>query len=75
MAIAIIGGLLVSTLLSLLFVPAFFVIMADVGRIFSRLIGRVTEEAEGPPLARFTPLRMDPAPQQPRKARIDHPGE
>ena len=40
MAIAIIGGLLVSTLLSLLFVPAFFVIMADVGRIFSRLIGR-----------------------------------
>jgi hypothetical protein len=50
------------------------VIMADVGRIFSRLIGRVTEEAESPPLARFTPLRMDPAPQQPGKARIDSPG-
>jgi multidrug efflux pump subunit AcrB len=75
MAIAIIGGLLVSTLLSLLFVPAFFVIMADVGRIFSRLIGRVTEEAESPPLARFTPLRMDHAPQQSGKARIDSPGE
>jgi multidrug efflux pump subunit AcrB len=75
MAIAIIGGLLVSTLLSLLFVPAFFVIMADVGRIFSRLIGRVTEEAEGPSLARFTPLRMDHAPQQSGKARIDPPGE
>ena len=49
MAIAIIGGLLVSTLLSLLFVPAFFVIMADVGRIFSRLVGRLMDQSEGPP--------------------------
>jgi hypothetical protein len=48
MAIAIIGGLLISTLLSLLFVPAFFVVMADVGRIFSRLIGRAVEESGGP---------------------------
>lgn len=31
MAIAVIGGLLVSTLLSLLFVPAFFAVMDDVG--------------------------------------------
>ena len=41
MAIAIIGGLLVSTFLSLLFVPAFFTIMDDTGRLFSRLFGRV----------------------------------
>ena len=39
--------LLVSTLLSLLFVPAVFVIMADVGRIFSRLIGRAVEKHNG----------------------------
>jgi hypothetical protein len=60
-------------LLSLLFVPAFFVIMADVGRIFSRLIGRATDEAEGPPLARFTPLRMDHVPQKSGQARSDYP--
>jgi multidrug efflux pump subunit AcrB len=32
MAIAVIGGLIVSTLLSLLFVPAFFAMMDDIGR-------------------------------------------
>jgi multidrug efflux pump subunit AcrB len=35
MAIALIGGLLASTFLSLVFVPAAFTIMDDVGRIFS----------------------------------------
>jgi hydrophobe/amphiphile efflux-1 (HAE1) family protein len=40
MAIAVIGGLLVSTLLSLLFVPAFFMVMDDIGRFFHRLFGR-----------------------------------
>jgi multidrug efflux pump subunit AcrB len=43
MAIAVIGGLLVATLLSLLFVPALFAIMDDFGslcwRIFSRFVG------------------------------------
>jgi multidrug efflux pump subunit AcrB len=43
MAIALIGGLLASTFLSLVFVPAAFTIMDDVGRIlsskFSRLVG------------------------------------
>ena len=33
MAIVVIGGLLASTLLSLLFVPAFFTIMDDLGRL------------------------------------------
>ena len=40
MAIAVIGGLLVSTLLSLLFVPAFFMVMDDIGRVFHRMLGR-----------------------------------
>jgi len=40
MAIAVIGGLLVSTLLSLLFVPAFFMVMDDIGRVFLWLLGR-----------------------------------
>ena len=40
MAIAVIGGLLVSTLLSLLFVPAFFMVMDDIGRLFHRMLGR-----------------------------------
>jgi predicted RND superfamily exporter protein len=48
MAIAIIGGLLVSTFLSLLFVPAFFTIMDDTGRLFSRLFGRLLAGSDNP---------------------------
>ena len=44
MAIAVIGGLIVSTGLSLVFVPAFFVLMDDLacllGRLFSRFVGK-----------------------------------
>ena len=51
MAIAVIGGLIVSTLLSLLFVPALFTIMDDIGRViwwlFGRFIGKVDEPTEG----------------------------
>jgi len=36
MAIAVIGGLIVSTLLSLVFVPSFFIVMDDIGRIVTR---------------------------------------
>lgn len=43
MAIAVIGGLIVSTVLSLVFVPAVFCLMDDVAkwlwRFFSRFIG------------------------------------
>ena len=43
MAIAVIGGLISSTLLSLVFVPAVFAVMDDVAnlgwRIFSRFVG------------------------------------
>jgi predicted RND superfamily exporter protein len=48
MAIAVIGGIIVSTVLSLLVVPAFFLIMDDLsrllGRIFSRFVGKKEEE-------------------------------
>src|SRR5262249_59183906 len=56
MAIAVIGGLLVSTFLSLLFVPAFFALMDDLGlliwRVFGRFVGPGDEEkapAHAPP--------------------------
>ena len=49
MAIAVIGGLIVSTVLSLVFVPSFYTVMDDLGRgvswIFGRFIGP-GEEAE-----------------------------
>jgi hypothetical protein len=48
MAIAVIGGIIVSTVLSLLVVPSFFLIMDDLsrllGRIFSRFVGRKEEK-------------------------------
>src|SRR5262249_5891930 len=51
MAIAVIGGLVVSTLLSLVFVPAVFTLLDDVGRLiwpaFGRLIGQA-DEPRGP---------------------------
>jgi hypothetical protein len=64
MAIAIIGGLLVSTLLSLLFVPAFFTIMDDVGRLFSRLFGRLVGRSDDAPTKPLTAPPMDAAPQE-----------
>ena len=55
MAIGVVGGLLVSTLLSLIFVPAFFTIMDSVGgvvaRVFSRFIGPGEEEEAAPAAA------------------------
>ncbi len=50
MAIAVIGGLVLSTLLSLVFVPAMFILMDDFGRLvwrgFGRFIGPVDEPEE-----------------------------
>jgi hypothetical protein len=52
MATAVIGGIIVSTVLSLIIVPAFFLIMDDLSRlmsrIFSRMIGK-KDEAPAPP--------------------------
>jgi hydrophobe/amphiphile efflux-1 (HAE1) family protein len=50
MAVAVIGGLISSTLLSLVFVPAVFVLMDDIARwlwaFFSRFVGPTDEPAE-----------------------------
>ena len=48
MAIAVIGGLIAATFLSLLFVPSFYIVMDDLARltswVFSRFVG-ATDEA------------------------------
>lgn len=50
MAIAVIGGIIVSTVLSLVVVPSFFLIMDDLSRLlawmFGRLVGKKDEELE-----------------------------
>ncbi|MGG7516525.1 efflux RND transporter permease subunit [Allorhizobium undicola] len=50
MAIAVIGGIIVSTIMSLIVVPAFFLIMDDLSRLlgflFSRFVGKKEEEPE-----------------------------
>jgi hydrophobe/amphiphile efflux-1 (HAE1) family protein len=74
MAIAVIGGLIVSTLLSLLFVPAFFTLMDDFGRLMARIFGRFIGKAdEHPPGAAPKPSASDVHP--PDKAGADHAGK
>ena len=52
MATAVIGGIIVSTVLSLVVVPAFYLIMDDLswllGKIFSRLVGKKEDDPEAP---------------------------
>jgi multidrug efflux pump subunit AcrB len=52
MATAVIGGIIVSTVLSLVVVPAFFLIMDDLSRllswVFGRFVGRKEDEPEVP---------------------------
>ncbi|WP_210527185.1 efflux RND transporter permease subunit [Rubellimicrobium arenae] len=54
MATAVIGGIIVSTVLSLVIVPSFFLIMDDLSRllswIFGRFVGQKDEEAAPPEL-------------------------
>ena len=62
MAIAVIGGLIASTVLSLVFVPAAFTILDDVRRIFSWMFGRFvgeTDEPEEGPLALPSPAPVE----------------
>ncbi len=51
MAIAVIGGLIVSTVLSLLFVPAFFAMMDDIGTGIGGLWRRFAAARTGAPVA------------------------
>ena len=48
MATAVIGGLIVSTFLSLIFVPSYYIVMDDVARLFSWAFGRFVGEADEP---------------------------
>jgi HAE1 family hydrophobic/amphiphilic exporter-1 len=48
MAIAVIGGLIMSTMLSLIFVPAVFTVLDDVGRFAWRLFSRFVGEQDEP---------------------------
>ncbi len=59
MAIAVIGGLLLSTLLSLIFVPAVFVLMDDLGHTLWRYFSRFVCSADEDP-AKAQP-KMQPA--------------
>jgi hypothetical protein len=64
MALAVIGGLLFSTLLSLIFVPAMFMMMDDVGRVSwklgKRLLTSDSDDDAGAPPA--TTSRAEPPP-------------
>ena len=48
MAIAVIGGLLVSTVLSLVFVPSFFTVMDDLGNLMQWIFGRFVGPTDEP---------------------------
>jgi len=48
MAIAVIGGLIVSTALSLVFVPSFFTVMDDIGNVLQRIFGRFIGPVDEP---------------------------
>ncbi|WP_377290397.1 efflux RND transporter permease subunit [Rhizobium sp. SG2393] len=52
MAIAVIGGIIVSTVLSLVVVPSFFLIMDDLSRLLGRIFGRFVgqKDEESPPM-------------------------
>jgi hydrophobe/amphiphile efflux-1 (HAE1) family protein len=52
MAIAVIGGLIVSTGLSLVFVPAVFLVMDDLSRLGARLFARFIGATDEPPVLR-----------------------
>ena len=59
MAIAVIGGLLVSTVLSLVFVPSFFTVMDDLSRLVSWIGGKIfTPNASDDEDEGATPTRM-----------------
>ncbi|CDZ63208.1 Acriflavin resistance protein [Neorhizobium galegae bv. orientalis] len=46
MAIAVMGGIIVSTVLSLLVVPSFFLIMDDLSRLLGKIFGRMVGKKE-----------------------------
>ena len=62
MAIAVIGGLLVSTVLSLVFVPSFFIVMDDLGNLMKRMFGGFIGEVDEPDATVAASPAVHPAP-------------
>jgi len=65
MAIGVIGGLIVSTLLSLVFVPSFYTVMDDASRVVARLFGRVLTPRNAEQRPRREPAAPPAVGQQP----------
>ncbi len=75
MAIGVIGGLIVSTVLSLIFVPAFFTLMDDIGRLLVFLLGRFVGPTDEPEMIEEGAAKMPaPAPVQATHPAPDKPG-
>ena len=72
MAIAVIGGLVSSTVLSLVFVPAVFAVLDDVAqltwRIFGRFVGPTDEVADTPAAAAVATAHLSVARERPMAA-------
>ncbi len=54
MATAVIGGLIASTILSLVFVPSFYIVMDDVAKFFAWLFGRFVGATDEAPVVDHT---------------------
>ncbi|WP_430464318.1 efflux RND transporter permease subunit [Tabrizicola sp.] len=79
MATAVIGGIIVSTVLSLVVVPSFYLIMDDLSRLISRLFSRVIGEKEAEPEpptpeALAAQIAALEAAQTELRSRLDGPG-
>ena len=61
MAIAVIGGLITSTVLSLVFVPAVFTVMDDLSHFFGRFFGRFIGKKDEPDGHGLPPALHQPA--------------
>jgi hydrophobe/amphiphile efflux-1 (HAE1) family protein len=72
MAIAVMGGLIVSTLLSLVFVPAMFLVMDDVHRGLAWMFGRFVGEVDEPPPETAAPVGPAPVPLPPPRGEKPH---
>ena len=58
MAIAVIGGLIAATFLSLIFVPSFYIVMDDLARLTSWIFSRFVGKADEAPVASVEELAM-----------------
>ncbi|KQU52771.1 ABC transporter permease [Bosea sp. Leaf344] len=71
MAIAVIGGLLVSTVLSLVFVPSFYAVMDDLSKLTAWLFGRFFSKAEDE--STWEPIHEESPGEASAKALAGHP--